>query len=208
MMLRSVASLLLLCGSEALQRAPATKVSMRAPSELQRAGHWAARALTTAAIVATAASSMVGVASASDKRTIGSIDGSGLVFKDKLVIEAFEDPKIEGVTVYISDFERPLTERLQKDFFSDPSQAGLTCVRRATPLKLSTDVNRGPDGDDVVTESKSLLFKALRVKRVIDKESNSAVYVAFSTRINKGDDSNKSRFSSSLCAISLDNADK
>ena len=26
---------------------------------------------------------------------------------------AFKDPKVEGVELYISDFERPITERLQ-----------------------------------------------------------------------------------------------
>ena len=28
-------------------------------------------------------------------------------------ISACEDPKVEGVELYISDFERPITERLQ-----------------------------------------------------------------------------------------------
>ena len=75
--------------------------------------------------------------------------------------------------------------------------------RRAAPLKL-TNVDSSPEGEDVVTESKSLLFKTLRVKRVLDKEANALVYVSFSTRLNKDDDSNKSRFSSSLCTIPLD----
>jgi hypothetical protein len=33
------------------------------------------------------------------------------------------------VTIYISDFRRPLAERLAKDFFSDPAQASVACVR-------------------------------------------------------------------------------
>mmetsp|Transcript_27363 Transcript_27363/g.82102 ORF Transcript_27363/g.82102 Transcript_27363/m.82102 type:complete len:194 (-) Transcript_27363:24-605(-) len=140
---------------------------------------------------------------AEGKRQIGSITASGLVFKDKLVIDAFEDPKVEGVTLYVSDFERPVTERLQKDFFSDPSTAGLACSRRAAPLKLG-NVDSSPEGEDVVTESKSLLFKTLRVKRVLDKQANALVYVSFATRLNKDDDSNKSRFSSSLCTVPLD----
>ena len=31
-----------------------------------------------------------------------------------------------------------------------------------------------------------------------------AVYVSYNTRLDKGDDSNKSRFKSSLCAVNLD----
>jgi hypothetical protein len=45
-------------------------------------------------------------------RTIGQISGSGLVFKDTLVIESFDDPKVRGVTLYVSNFERPLTGKL------------------------------------------------------------------------------------------------
>ena len=35
-------------------------------------------------------------------------------------------------------------------------------------------------------------------------QANALVYVSFATRLNKDDDSNKSRFSSSLCTIPLD----
>ena len=52
-------------------------------------------------------------ANAADKRQIASITASGLVFKDKLIVDAFADPKVEGVTLYVSDFERPVVERVQ-----------------------------------------------------------------------------------------------
>ena len=47
-------------------------------------------------------------------RTIGEIQGSGLVFKDTLKVEAFDDPKVSGVQLYLSDFQRPATEKLAK----------------------------------------------------------------------------------------------
>jgi catabolite regulation protein CreA len=142
-------------------------------------------------------------AHAEGKRTVGSISASGLVFKDKLIIDAFSDPKVEGVTLYVSDFERPVTERLQKDFFSDPSQSGLACARRAE-VKMAANVDTSPEGEDVVTEAKSLLFKTLKVRRVVDKATNTLVYVSYSDRLNKGDDANKARFASSLCTVSMD----
>ncbi len=49
---------------------------------------------------------------AEGSRTIGQISGSGLVFKDTLVVESFDDPKVRGVTLYVSNFERPLTGKL------------------------------------------------------------------------------------------------
>ena len=120
-------------------------------------------------------------ANAADKRQIASITASGLVFKDKLIVDAFADPKVEGVTLYVSDFERPVVERVQKDFFSDPSQSGLACSRRAAPLKVG-NIDTSAEGEDVVSEAKSLLFKTLRVKRIVDKEANALVYVSYSTR--------------------------
>ena len=40
-----------------------------------------------------------------------------------------QDPKVKGVQLYISDFQRPITERLQKDFFSDPTLASVSCAK-------------------------------------------------------------------------------
>ena len=138
-----------------------------------------------------------------DKREVAEIDTAGILFKDKLVIDAFPDPKVEGVTLYVSDFSRPITDRVQKDFFSDPSQADLACARTG-PIKLAADVAMGREGEEVFNEARSLLFKTLRVRRIYDEQTNTLVYTAFSTRANKNDDENKSRFASSLCAIHVD----
>lgn len=61
-------------------------------------------------------------------RTVGEISGSGLVFKDTLKIEAFSDPKVDGVQLYLSDFQRPAVEKLVGD-------AGL---HRPSPARPST----------------------------------------------------------------------
>ena len=44
-----------------------------------------------------------------------------------------------GVTLYVSDFERPVVERVQKDFFSDPSRASLDTTRRNLPRRSSSN---------------------------------------------------------------------
>jgi len=144
-----------------------------------------------------------GQAVANDSRIVGEIAGSGLVFKDTLTIESFEDPKVKGVTLYVSNFQRPLTERLQKDFFSDPAFASVGCAKTG-PVSVADNVNMSKKGEEVFEESKSLLFKTLRVQRIYDKEKNTAVYVSFNTRLDKGSDTNKSRFKSSICVVNLD----
>lgn len=42
---------------------------------------------------------------------------SGLIFKDTVEVTAFDDPEIDGITIYISDFKRSLADKLSKDFF-------------------------------------------------------------------------------------------
>jgi catabolite regulation protein CreA len=83
---------------------------------------------------------------AEGSRVVGEISGSGLVFKDTLRVESFDDPKVKGVTLYLTNFERPLTERLQKDFFSDPSASSLTCVRSG-PLSIADNIGTGTSGE-------------------------------------------------------------
>ncbi|KAL7561928.1 hypothetical protein ACA910_022488 [Epithemia clementina (nom. ined.)] len=136
-------------------------------------------------------------------RIVGSIQGSGLVFKDTLQIESFEDPKVKGVTLYVSNFQRPLTERLTSNFLADPSYASVACAKTG-PVSIADNIVKGKGGEQVFDESRSLFFKTLRVQRLFDEDKNTVVYVSYSTRLDKGDDTNKSRFKSSLCAVNLD----
>eukprot|EP00526_Cylindrotheca_closterium_P019612 CAMPEP_0113631396 /NCGR_PEP_ID=MMETSP0017_2-20120614/16315_1 /TAXON_ID=2856 /ORGANISM="Cylindrotheca closterium" /LENGTH=235 /DNA_ID=CAMNT_0000541903 /DNA_START=72 /DNA_END=779 /DNA_ORIENTATION=- /assembly_acc=CAM_ASM_000147 len=140
---------------------------------------------------------------AAESTVVGELKGSGLVFKDTLQIERFDDPKVKGVTLYISNFQRPITEKLNKGFFNDPSTASVACAKTGK-VSIADNINKSTAGEEVFKESKSLLFKSLRVQRIYDTETNTMVYVSFNSRLDKGDDSNKSRFASSLCAVNLD----
>ena len=101
--------------------------------------------LATSAALLTATSSPP-EANAAESRTIARLSGSGLVFKDTLVVESFDDPKVKGVTLYVSNFERPLTERVQKDFFTEPSYASVTCVKTG-PIELADNIDKSDKGE-------------------------------------------------------------
>jgi catabolite regulation protein CreA len=142
---------------------------------------------------------------AESSKVVGALKGSGLVFKDTLQIERFEDPKVQGVVLYISNFDRPITEKLSGgNFFNDPSYASVACARTSGSIAIADNIAKGPQGEEVFEESRSLLFKTLRVQRIYDEEKKTVVYVSYNTRLDKNDDTNKSRFKSSLCAVSLD----
>ena len=77
-------------------------------------------------------------------KIVGALKGSGLVFKDTLQIERFNDPKVQGVVLYISNFERPITEKLSgKNFFNDPSSAGVACAKIGK-ISIADNIAKGP----------------------------------------------------------------
>ena len=137
-------------------------------------------------------------------RVVGEVQGSGLVFKDTLKVEAFDDPKVTGVSLYLSDFQRPVTEKLSKgDVFSDPSQGGLACSHRGK-VTVTAAASRDKGGEEVFSEQRSLVFKSLKVRRLVDEEGGNVVYAVYSQRLDKNEDANSSRFKSNLCAVAVD----
>ena len=186
----------------ALSRRPRAATRVQAlPSFDTVAKHAAAAALAAALALAPVSAHAI-----ADKRTIGEIAGSGLVFKDTLKVEAFTDPKVPGVRLYLSDFSRPLTDRVAKGaFFSDPGSAGLACTHDVREVvTVAKGASRSSDGEEVFSESRSLLFKSLKVRRLVDEEGGTVVYAAFAAKIDASDDSNSSRFKSAMCAVSVD----
>jgi len=177
-----------------------TKTALQAKPSLSRF-------FQTAVATATLASTVLFhplPAQADTSRVVGQIAGSGIVFKDTLQVESFDDPKIKGVTLYISTFQRPINERLSsaKNFFTDPSNSAVACAKTG-PVQIADNINTSPGGEEVFQESKSILFKSLRVQRIYDTSTNTVVYVSFNTRFDKNDDDNKSRFQNALCAVNL-----
>eukprot|EP01038_Epipyxis_sp_PR26KG_P008166 gene8166-11052_t len=162
---------------------------------------------TVASVVSGAFLSILPVISpilSTNAREVGNIATSGFIFKDSMKINAFVDPKIQGITLYISDFERPITEKLSKDFFNDPSSSSITCVKSG-PINLKdSGISLDSSGEEVFEESRNLFFKQIRVNRIYDPQAKTLIYVSFNTRFDKGNDSNKSRFKSSLCAVHID----
>jgi|TARA_B100000524_G_scaffold170809_1_gene87419 catabolite regulation protein CreA len=133
---------------------------------------------------------------------VGEIPASGILFKDVIKVMRFKDPKVSGVELFVSEYERPLTERLARNFFSDPTQAAVTCVRTG-PVTLADDIDSSTIGEEVFSQARALLFKSVKVRRLYDRESGTIIYVSYSERLNKQEDENKSRFKTSICAVNV-----
>lgn len=128
-----------------------------------------------------AAASLLGLPAAAEE--VGQI-GVDWVGND-IVIEAIADPKVAGVTCHIAYFERGLLDRLSKgNWFEDPSNASLAC-RQTGPISVG-DIDRSEDGEDVFRESRSIILKSLRVKRLFDEANQTLIYVAHAAELTDG----------------------
>ncbi|MFC5738389.1 CreA family protein [Sinirhodobacter huangdaonensis] len=138
------------------------------------------RALTAALIAATLIGRAATPALAEEVGRVG-VDWTG----NDIVIEAIEDPKVQGVTCHVSYFDRSIFDRLkQGNWFEDPSNASIAC-RQTGPITLG-DIARGPKGEKVFSESRSLIFKSLRVTRIYDEDHQTLIYLTHANQVVEG----------------------
>ncbi|HIJ85825.1 MAG: CreA family protein [Magnetococcales bacterium] len=118
---------------------------------------------------------------------IGSVD---TVFKflgpdDKIVLEAFDDPKVDGISCHMS---RAKTGGVKGGLglAEDPSNASIAC-RQTGPIKMKDTLE---DGEEVFSVKTSMVFKELHVVRFFDRKRNTLVYLVYSDRLFDGSPKN------------------
>ncbi len=117
---------------------------------------------------------------------VGSVNTNfRLTGSDRVVVEAYDDPLVNGVTCYVS---RARTGGIKGSLgiAEDPSEASIACrqvgpIRFTEPLKQQTDV---------FSERMSFVFKTLHVVRVVDRKRNTLIYLTYSDRIASGSPKN------------------
>jgi len=108
---------------------------------------------------------------------------------DKIVVEAFDDPEVPGVSCYLS---RAKTGGISGavGVAEDTSDASIAC-RQVGRIQLPEKVRNGDqDGEEVFKKRTSLIFKSLQVVRFYDPKRNVLVYLAYSDRIIEGSPKN------------------
>lgn len=114
---------------------------------------------------------------------VGNVDVDWL--GNDIIIEAFSDPKIEGITCHVAYFERGLIDRLQKgNWFEDPSNSSISC--RQTGVIEIGDIDRSDEGESVFSERRSIIWKSLNVKRIFDKQNQTLIYIAHARQVQDG----------------------
>ena len=127
-----------------------------------------------------AAASFAGPAAAEQVGEVG-VDWLG----NDIVVEAFKDPLVEGVTCHVTYFDRGVIDRLQKgNWFEDPSDSSIAC-RQTGPITIG-EIDLGKGGEEVFKQGISLIWKKQVVNRIYDKANDTLIYLSHSRQVQDG----------------------
>ena len=138
---------------------------------------------------------IVSLAAPAHAEPIGEVD---TVFKligpdHKIVVDAYDDPKVGGVTCYVSRAKTGgITGAI--GLAEDKAEASIAC-RQVGPVSFAKPL---PVQEEIFNERLSILFKKLRVVRMVDKGRNTLIYLTYSDRVIDGSPKN------SLTAVPVD----
>ena len=143
--------------------------------------------LTGAAILLLIILVVVWLISRPDRGTTGAVSTQfrWIGPNDKIVVDGFDDPKVQGVACHIA---RAQTGGVKGalSVAEDASDASIAC-RQIGPIKFLKEFK---DGEQVFDEQRSLLFKSLQVVRFYDRKRNVLVYLSYSDRVLAGSPKN------------------
>lgn len=103
----------------------------------------------------------------------------------KVVVEAYNDPQVQGVTCYVSRARKGgITGAL--GLAEDRAEASIAC-RQVGPLSFSRPL---PQQEEIFSERMSILFKRLRTVRMVDAQRNTLIYLSYSDKLIDGSPQN------------------
>ena len=159
----------------------------------------ATRTLAAAAAMALAALTALagGAAQAATAEKIGTVDTAfQWIGRDHdIIVEAYDDPGVQGVTCYVS---RARTGGIKGTLglAEDRAEASIAC-RQVGPISFPEPLKKQ---EEVFSERMSILFKRLRIVRMVDAQRNTLVYLTYSEKLVDGSPQN------SITAVPVDRA--
>lgn len=153
----------------------------------------AAAAVALAALTALAS----GAAQAATAEKIGTVDTAfQWIGRDHdIIVEAYNDPGVQGVTCYVSR-ARIGGIKGTLGLAEDRAEASIAC-RQVGPISFPEPLKKQ---EEVFSERMSILFKRLRIVRMVDPARNTLVYLTYSDKLIDGSPQN------SVTAVPVDRA--
>jgi len=128
------------------------------------------------------------VAWADEPKEVGHVNTAltnlGLTRSHRVVVERFDDPKVAGVSCWMSHARTGGVSGMV-GLAEDPSRFAITCaVTGAVTFRAA--LRDREQGEEVFERDTSLFFKETSVTRFLDRERNALVYLAWSTKLIDG----------------------
>ena len=142
-----------------------------------------------AILAAVLAAILVAIAAASPLRAeeVGSVDTAFKLLgaNHKIVVEAFDDPDVPGVSCFLS---RAKTGGISGSLglAEDTSDASIAC-RQTGPITVPDEME---EGEQVFRQRASILFKTLQVVRFYDEARKTLIYLSYSDKLIDGSPKN------------------
>ena len=145
---------------------------------------------TSALLALAAATAWMGVAGsaqAAPGEKIGTVDTAfQWIGRDHdIIVEAYDDPAVQGVTCYVS---RARTGGIKGTLglAEDTSDASVAC-RQVGEIAFTGPLR---EQEEVFSQSASILFKKVRIVRMVDARRNTLVYLVYSDKLIEGSPQN------------------
>jgi CreA protein len=100
---------------------------------------------------------------------------------DKIIVERYDDPRVENVSCYLSRAETGGVKG-GLGFAEDPSRFSIAC-RAVGPVTMPASM---PRAEVIAFSQASLFFKTFKIHRALDPEKHVLVYTVVSTKLING----------------------
>lgn len=113
------------------------------------------------------------------KDEVGDVSLGMFTLKD-IKLNTLVDPQVPGVTCHVASVEANLS-------LSDPSDSSISCRQTGeiTSEMLST-IDKSKSGEVVFKKSKSIFFKTMKIRRILDAQNQTLMYLSYSTKETSG----------------------
>jgi CreA protein len=124
-------------------------------------------------------SSLLFTLAACDSNEVGDIS-LGLFTTQDIKLNTLVDPLVTGVTCHVASIEENLS-------MSDPSDSAIACRQTGEiTAEMIDQIDKSKSGEVVFKKSKSVFFKSMKIRRIYDAESQTLMYVSYSTKETSG----------------------
>jgi CreA protein len=116
---------------------------------------------------------------ACDSNEVGDIS-LGVFTTQDIKLNTLTDPVVTGVTCHLSSIEENLS-------MADPSDSAIACRQTGEiTAEMINKIDKSKSGEVVFKKSKSVFFKSMKIRRIFDAQSQTLMYVSYSTKETSG----------------------